>query len=325
MRLPADIAVRVLQADAVEHVADVLVLKHAQQVYGLDRHVVNRLGPRVPSPLPGVGEHALVAGPPDVVARMLLFIGVPELIRFGYHDMREFGRRALSVPAAERLRAGEISLTLHGAGFGLDEAEAFRAELAGMLEAIEGGLVERELRTITFVEWERRRAELLGRLLEVSWPGQVCQPAGGARMRSAGADSAQRPHAFVAMPFDETFEDRFHYGIEPQVHNAGLLCERMDQSIYVGDVVEVMRRRIASAAFVVADLSAGNPNVYLEVGYAWASGVPTILLCDEATEPHFDVRGHRYLRFGSIRDLDRKLARELDGLLSRAVEPGRAR
>jgi hypothetical protein len=99
-----------------------------------------------------------------------------------------------------------------------------------------------------------------------------------------------------------------------------MLCERMDHSIFTGEIVDLMRKRIASAEVVVADLSGANPNVYLEIGYAWASGVPTILLCDRDTVPAFDVRGHRHLRYESIRDLERKLARELDGLL-RADRP----
>lgn len=131
------------------------------------------------------------------------------------------------------------------------------------------------------------------------------------RLRGAGLDSDDRPHAFVAMPFDEAFEDVFHYGIARPVERAGLLCERMDRSVFTGDIVETMKRRIRTAQVVVADLSGGNPNAYLEVGFAWAAGVPTVLLCDTGSDPHFDVRGHRYLRYRSIREAERQLVREL--------------
>ena len=99
------------------------------------------------------------------------------------------------------------------------------------------------------------------------------------------------------------------------VENAGLLCERMDRSVYTGDVVETMKQRIRSARLVVADLSDSNPNVYFEIGFAWASGVPTVLLCNSDTDPHFDVRGHRYLRYCTIREAELHLDRELSVLI----------
>ena len=83
-----------------------------------------------------------------------------------------------------------------------------------------------------------------------------------------GYDSSRRPHAFVAMPFAGSFEDVFYYGISPPVRAAGLLCERLDQLSFTGDIMDRMKERIASSAIVVADLSDANPNVYLEVGYA---------------------------------------------------------
>jgi hypothetical protein len=136
-------------------------------------------------------------------------------------------------------------------------------------------------------------------------------------LRSAGVDSDSRPHAFVAMPFGEAFDDVFHYGIVRPVERAGLLCERMDRSAFTGDIVEQMKRRIRSARVVVADLSGANPNVYLEVGFAWAAGVPTVLLCNGDTEPHFDVRGHKHLRYRSIREAERHLDAELGALVGR--------
>ena len=36
------------------------------------------------------------------------------------------------------------------------------------------------------------------------------------------------------MPFDEAYEDVFHYGIARPVEDAGLLCERLDRSVFTG-------------------------------------------------------------------------------------------
>jgi hypothetical protein len=64
----------------------------------------------------------------------------------------------------------------------------------------------------------------------------------------------------------------------------------------------------------VADLTGANPNVYLEVGFAWGCGVPTVLLANNADELKFDTRGQRCLTYTKIKDLEGKLALELKSL-----------
>ncbi len=75
-----------------------------------------------------------------------------------------------------------------------------------------------------------------------------------------------------------------------------------------------MKRRIEQAAVVIADLTGANPNVYLEVGYAWGVGKATVLLMKTGEEPKFDVRGYRQVRYESMRNLEDLLARELQAL-----------
>jgi hypothetical protein len=57
-----------------------------------------------------------------------------------------------------------------------------------------------------------------------------------------------------------------------------------------------------------------NPNVYLEVGYAWGRGRQTILLVRDIKELKFDVAGYRCLVYKNIRDLETQLSRELQHL-----------
>ena len=65
---------------------------------------------------------------------------------------------------------------------------------------------------------------------------------------------------------------------------------------------------------VIADLSTANPNVYLEVGYAWGCGKPTILAVRQAEDLKFDVSGQRCLIYRSIKSLEELLRQELNGL-----------
>ena len=67
------------------------------------------------------------------------------------------------------------------------------------------------------------------------------------------------------------------------MRSAGFLCERADLSAFTGDVMDWVRNRIKTAKLVIADLTEANPNVYLEVGYAWGCEVPTVLLTKDTT------------------------------------------
>src|SRR5260221_3066159 len=91
----------------------------------------------------------------------------------------------------------------------------------------------------------------------------------------------EKPLIFVAMPFDKKMDDEFHYGIRSAVNNAGFLCERVDEVSFTGDILDVIKRRIKDASLLIADLTTTNPNVYLEVGYAWGVGIPTILIAQD--------------------------------------------
>jgi hypothetical protein len=119
-------------------------------------------------------------------------------------------------------------------------------------------------------------------------------------------------------PVAKEFDDRFHYGIQRAAETAGLLCERADLTSFVGDVLVWVRERIASAAFVVADLTTANPKMYLEIGYAWGREVPTVLLVSDMRDLRFDVRAQRCLVYdGSIRRLEELLTLELNALVKR--------
>ncbi len=70
---------------------------------------------------------------------------------------------------------------------------------------------------------------------------------------------------------------------------------------------------------MIADLSGANPNVYLEVGYAWGKGRPTLLLVKSEQELRFDVRSQRCLKYESIKNLADVLSRELRELQDKKI------
>lgn len=116
------------------------------------------------------------------------------------------------------------------------------------------------------------------------------------------------------MPFAKEFDDVFHYGIQGAVNAAGYLCERADLESFTGDIMDWVKKRIESAELVIADLSSANPNVYLEVGYAWGIGKDTVLIIDDTKQLKSDTRGQRSIPYKSIKNLEESLTNELKNL-----------
>ncbi len=319
------IQIDVTAADALEFDADVLALKYAQKLYGVDRAVYSLLTEgRPPIDLPRVGEFKVAKSEGRIAARTALFIGVGSLRDFSYAEIRDFSWKVMAALAGELPTTRHLALTLHGPGYGLDETEAFEAELAGLVDALTSGDYPPALDRISFVERNDGRANRLHTVLERVVPDGFlplkpqysrgsAESHNQATLRTAGYGSAAKRHVFVAMPFAEEMNDLFHYGIQGAVNGAGMLCERADLSSFTGDVMDWIKRRIATSTLVIADLSTANPNVYLEVGYAWGCRVPTVLLVKDPSRLTFDVRSQRCIVYKTIRQLEELLKRELQG------------
>jgi hypothetical protein len=329
--------------DILRFRADIVLLKYAQSFHGADSAVAAALGDV------GVGEerlrprpgaHAIVATGGAIAAPSVCYFGVPWLSELGYRQIREFAVDALAALARDAPDTRHLAMTVHGPGYGLDESEAIRSLLAGLVDALRSGGVPRGLSQLTLVErnvgrvgrlrtlcdqmfgkadYAARLAGRWGYRLAVETPAATSPAAAApsphvvapARTGTVEEPAEDRPHAFVAMPFGKDTDDVFYYGIQGPVHAAGLLCERVDQAAFTGDIVERIKQRIATATVVIAELTAANPNVYLEVGYAWGRNRPTILLVRDLDQLRFDVRGHRCLIYERIRDLEEQLTREL--------------
>lgn len=321
------IRIEVQQGDVLDFPADALVLKYAQALYGADLAVYQYLeeAGRKPATLPRTGEVELIHTRGLLKPELVLFVGVVPLLRLGYRQIREFGYRALASLVNQALRVEHVALTIHGPGYGLDEVEAFESELAGVVNAISARDCPANLRRVSFVERNPGRAERLREVLHDLIPGGAISHSGSQaldrlteqpknKLRTAGYTSAEKPRAFVAMPFADSMDDVFHYGIQGPVNSAGFLCERADLASFVGDVMEWVRQRIASAEVVIAELSTPNPNVYLEVGFAWGCGRPTILLTRDAATLPFNARNQKCIEYKSIKQLEEMLRKELEAI-----------
>jgi len=309
---------------------EVLVLKYADALFGADREVVKKIVTNykdIEELLPEKGKHILLDSFGLLGANKVLFIGVGDLYNFRYKEIRDFARRSLDILATEAPLLKNIALTIHGVGYGLDETESFESEIAGLIDSIKNGHFPHNLEKISVIEINSDRASRLKSILKRLLPkGEIVFDDKGILtdiddksseiFREVGYTSNGKANIFVAMPFDDSMDDIYHYGIQGAVNKAGFLCERADLSSFTGDVMEWVKKRINQATFLLADLTNANPNVYLEVGYAWGINKATILLVQNVDDLKFDIKGQRCIVYNKISELEEKLCQELKKLKS---------
>lgn len=331
--MPQRVLFDVAVGDILAFEADAVGLKYAQGFHGADRAVAERLqrcGRSIESLALELrmSDHVLVSIAGCLSAPNVLFLQVPSLLQFRYAEIGRFATGVLESLSTLLPDATHVAMTMHGIGYGLDESAAIQAQYGGCVRAVEAGTVGPALERISIVEIHPARVRRLRRAIEPDARGSVLpfawqgddirgpspeqrRASVSSNIESAGRDSDAQRHIFVAMPFKKEMEDVYHYGIEAPVHEAGFLCERIDLTHFFGGIAETILNRIESAELVVADLSGANPNVYLEVGYAWGRGRQTILLVSSAADLKFDVAHMRCIIYDSIRDLEEKLRKEL--------------
>ncbi len=268
--------------------------------------------------------------------KYVLFIGTPPPEEFGYGEMYLFALRAVETLAKAGVAAAKITAKLPRGSSGLDHGESLQNLIRGFEDGCRSWPQAR-IKHVEFVERNSRRAAFLASLLarfegrsddtlvEEGSEGTLDMLSDVGGTTSSGPRESlttppesppprRKQHVFVAMPYSEQFEDVYELGIYPALRECGYICERLDRTAFIGDILEHMKDRIRTARFVLADLTEARPNVYLEVGYAWGLGVPVLFIARAGEAPHFDVSTHRCLFYTSIRHLKRELEQVAQGL-----------
>ena len=117
------------------------------------------------------------------------------------------------------------------------------------------------------------------------------------------------------MPFAADFHDTYRLGIKAACDSAGAYCERVDEQVYEGTIIDRIYNQIASADFIVADMTGRNPNVFYEVGYSHAINKKVILLTQNTEDIPFDLASYPHIVYANISSLKAELPRRLSWLL----------
>ena len=324
--------------DVREFKADVLVLKYAQDNYGVDRIVTNDLNQYgnvdFEKLRPKVGDFALVKNIGTTKFGDILFVGVLDLDEFEYKEIRKFTKDALSILSEKKPNIEHIAMTIHGAGYGLDESEALLSQFTGLFEALQSGNFPQSLQKVTIIENDHERLSRLRKVIDShlkkykvvkqnakDWTYTIelnkLKTVESKKIIKAAKEEETKKHIFVAMSFKDDMTNTFYFGIQQPINNNNFLCERIDQDVFTGDILNKIKNKIATASAIVADLTTQNPNVYLEVGYAWGIGKPTIFIIEETDSPRFDLQGQRHLKYkkDNLKELQDKLTKEIKVLV----------
>lgn len=320
------VQIELVKEDVVSVEADILLLKHAGGFHGADESVHLRLvrgnACREGEVRLDDGESSLIDTRGAIVAKRVLFLGTPSLWSFRYKEIREFARRAIARIAESHGSIEVLATTVHGAGYGLDIEESFKAMILGFQQGLATHPLH-SLKKVVFVEKHTRRHDMLRLLAD---DASLVVPPATPTTRPAMAieslvPSAPKKSVFVAMPFLENYEDVYQFGIYGPIRKLGYVCEKVDESVFAGSIIDRIMTGIQEAEFVVADLSEARPNVYLEVGYALGLSKPVLLVAREGHPLHFDLSHHKCLFYPTIGKLADQLEQTIRDMFLRGRSP----
>ena len=126
---------------------------------------------------------------------------------------------------------------------------------------------------------------------------------------------------FVIQPFDSgKFDKRFRDIYRPAIEAAGLEAYRVDQDPGVLVPIDAIEKGIQRASVCLADITTDNPNVWYELGFAFASERPVIMVCSNERTGKiypFDIQHRTVVAYqaDSSSDFD-----ELKGILTNRIK-----
>ena len=93
---------------------------------------------------------------------------------------------------------------------------------------------------------------------------------------------------FVIQPFDnDKYDQRYTDVFEQAIAKAGLEPYRVDKDLSVRIPIEDIERGIAESTICFAEISTDNPNVWYELGFAFACNKDVVMVCSDERQGKF--------------------------------------
>ena len=105
---------------------------------------------------------------------------------------------------------------------------------------------------------------------------------------------------FVIQPFDrDKFDKRYNDVFEPAIKAAGLEPYRVDKDPSVRIPIDDIHEGIKQSKICFAEITTDNPNVWYELGFAFASGKDVVMVCSEERKEKFpfDIQHKHILNY----------------------------
>ncbi|MBD3338450.1 MAG: hypothetical protein GF353_05045 [Candidatus Lokiarchaeota archaeon] len=115
------------------------------------------------------------------------------------------------------------------------------------------------------------------------------------------------PNCFVIQPFDTgKFDKRFNDIFEPAIKSAGLFPYRVDRDPSVRIPVEDIEKKIHESKICFAEITTDNPNVWYELGYAFACGKDVVMVCSDERSGKFpfDIQHKQIIKYSTTSKSD---------------------
>ena len=128
---------------------------------------------------------------------------------------------------------------------------------------------------------------------------------------------------FVIQPFDkDKFDKRYDDVFEPSIRSAGLEPYRVDRDPTVTIPIDTIEDGIKSARICFAEITTDNPNVWYELGFAFACGKEVVMVTEERGKFPFDIQHRQIINYkttskSDFEKLEISIKEKLEGLLSK--------
>lgn len=282
--------------DIINSTSDVLIMKHAQGMYGADLSIYNRLLKNENEI--SVEKNDYITFTVDGFYPKIIFYGVNNLWDFGYQQIASFTKDSLRLISEKFRNTSSVTYTLHGIGYGLDEYEALKFQILGLhdyLSNFRGNNLIKDVyiyeidggRFLRMKEYLNKIVPLFGSSVSTNniWTFELLNNVEqqqedtnaikwgwfqdiGKHLNNTLGDFNNQKRVLVSIPFEDGYEDVYTLGILDVTRKMDFVTERINvrnidpQS--VSKFISLLRR----CSIFIADVSVMEPIQLLQISFA---------------------------------------------------------